>query len=219
MATTRGSETSPLLGSQQSRRPVVQLQRMSSYNPQSTTAPAPLRKMATVQHGSMVSTPVSGLKGQPRSAVLYSTGRSFSITTTHLEPTYPWDFDLDNDDLDEDVDEDDEDDDDEEYEDAEDDLAGEQYMGDEEEEYQHPSLETRKSITLIVAHLHARGHWRKYYIVKTAGFVSYTEKQVFANPTCRVLNFEVTCSEGSGAVVSGVTKSCLQVTTKLFACG
>ena len=80
-----------------------------------------------------------------KQAILYSTGRSATVAAATLEPTYPWDYDLDNDDLDDDDDYDDEDDDD--------DLAGEHYMvNEEDEDYQHPSLETsRPSIFLLLA--------------------------------------------------------------------
>ena len=184
----------------------MQLQRMSSYNPQQLgstplSGHGPLRKMATVQHGSMVTTPVgpTGLKGQPRSAVLYSTGRSFSITTTQLEPTYPWDYDLDNDDLDEDVDEDE--DEYEEYEDAEDeDLdAGEQYIiGDDEEEYQHPSLETRKQLVHVIMNMmptsfcpHNRLGSRHKHILMDACLTQVYEEFFFllGSHACEVVQF------------------------------
>ena len=64
-----------------------------------------------------------------------------SIATASLEPQYPWDYDLDHD-----LDDDGLDD----YDDEDDDLAGERYMmAGEEEEYQHPSLETSKPKDLI----------------------------------------------------------------------
>ena len=80
--------------------------------------------------------------GKPRSAILYSTGRSVSITTTALEPTYPWDLDSNDDDMLDDEDDDDyvEDDDDDE------DLAGESYViNDKDKDYQHPSMETSRT--------------------------------------------------------------------------
>ena len=78
--------------------------------------------------------------GRPRSAILYSTGRSVSITTSALEPTYPWDLDSNEDDvLDDDDDYGDEEDEDE-------DLVGESYvMTDKDKDYQHPSLETSRT--------------------------------------------------------------------------
>ena len=63
-------------------------------------------------------------------------GRSFSLTDTHLEPTYPWDYELDDDDDDDDYD--DEDDDEEEAE------GGGDGEGERQEEFQHHSLETRE---------------------------------------------------------------------------
>lgn len=65
-----------------------------------------------------------------------------SIAATSLEPTYPWDYDLDNDD-DDPLDDDDFDDDDIN-------LAGERYMvNGEDEDYQHPSLETSRPCIFI----------------------------------------------------------------------
>lgn len=84
--------------------------------------------------------PPGGTK--PKSSILYSTGRSVSIAATSLEPTYPWDYDLDNDD-DDPLDDDDFDDDDIN-------LAGERYMvNGEDEDYQHPSLETSRPCIFI----------------------------------------------------------------------
>lgn len=116
-AAVKDSDVSPLLQQQQQqqRRRSVQLQRMSTVH-------------AT-----------GGARSQ-RSAVLYTSGRSVSISTAQLEPTYPWDYDMDNDD-DDDLDDCGEEDEDA---DIEDDLAGEPYIIAEEEEYQHPSLENRK---------------------------------------------------------------------------
>ena len=88
----------------------------------------PLSKMATLHPTSNV---------YKKSAILYSTGRSVSIATASLEPQYPWDYDLDND-LDDDGLDDYDDSDNE-------DFVGEKYIiAGEEEEYQHPSLETSK---------------------------------------------------------------------------
>ena len=86
----------------------------------------------------------SGMGAKPKSAILYSTGRSVSIATTTLEPTYPWDYDLDPDDDDDGLD--DYDDESEDPEDTEDNLGGRSYMiNQEEEDYQHPSLETSRT--------------------------------------------------------------------------
>ena len=91
----------------------------------------------------------SGMGAKPKSAILYSTGRSVSIATTTLEPTYPWDYDLDPDDDDDDG-LDDYDDESEDPEDTEDNLGGRSYMiNQEEEDYQHPSLETSRTRNLF----------------------------------------------------------------------
>ncbi len=75
--------------------------------------------------------------GKPKTSILYSTARSVSIATTTLEPQYPWDFDLDNDD--DGLDDDD-------FDDEDIDLAGETYnINDQDEDFQHPSLETSKT--------------------------------------------------------------------------
>ena len=76
--------------------------------------------------------------GKPKSSILYSTGRSVSITTATLEPTYPWDLDDDEDEgLDDDDDDLDDDDDDED-----DDIAGD--LPNLDQDFQHPSLETSR---------------------------------------------------------------------------
>ena len=51
------------------------------------------------------------------------------MTDAHLEPTYPWDFELDDDDFDDDDD---------------DDADGQDQTEEGQEEFQHPSLETSK---------------------------------------------------------------------------
>ena len=99
---------------------------------------ATLSKTATLNTGlrPVAASVSSGSSVYKKSAILYSTGRSVSIATASLEPQYPWDYDLDND-----LDDDGLDD----YDDDDEDLAGERYiMAGEEEEYQHPSLETSK---------------------------------------------------------------------------
>ena len=102
---------------------------------------ATLSKMPTLRPLASVSSAASGSSVYKKSAILYSTGRSVSIATASLEPQYPWDYDLDHD-----LDDDGLDD----YDDEDDDLAGERYMmAGEEEEYQHPSLETSKPNALI----------------------------------------------------------------------
>ena len=52
------------------------------------------------------------------------------MTDAHLEPTYPWDFELDDDDFDDD--------------DDDDDADGQDQTEEGHEEFQHPSLETSK---------------------------------------------------------------------------
>ena len=131
--------------SQSSSRRTIQLQRMGAIQ-QPVARGATLTKMATLQPMAAAATATSGAQPSRPSpsvfkksaTILYSTGRSVSIATASLEPQYPWDYDLDND-----LDDDGLDD----YDDEDEDLAGERYMiNGEEEEYQHPSLETSKPI-------------------------------------------------------------------------
>ena len=105
-----------------------------------------LHRMATLSPNSQAAQ--SNYPGKPRSAILYSTGRSVSITTTALEPTYPWDLDsmedpLAEDDYDDEDDDEDYDEDEDQYED--DDLTGERYITDKDNDFQHPSLETSRN--------------------------------------------------------------------------
>jgi hypothetical protein len=99
---------------------------------------ARLQRMSTSSyHAATSSQPPFPGKGHKRPALLYSSGRSISITATHLDPTYPWDYEFDGDDLDDAVLD--------AEEDYLDDLAGEPYiMNGEDDDYQHPSLETSK---------------------------------------------------------------------------
>ena len=102
---------------------------------------ATLQPMAAAAQATSVASAPKPSVFKKSATILYSTGRSVSIATASLEPQYPWDYDLDND-LDDDGLDDYDDDEDE-------DLAGERYMiNGEEEEYQHPSLETSKPIFL-----------------------------------------------------------------------
>ena len=133
--------------SQSSSRRTIQLQRMGAIQQPVARGATTLTKMATLQP--MAATQSASVASQPpkqpspsvfkkSATILYSTGRSVSIATASLEPQYPWDYDLDND-----LDDDGLDD----YDDEDEDLAGERYMiNGEEEEYQHPSLETSKPI-------------------------------------------------------------------------
>ena len=110
-----------------------------------------LHRMATLSPNSQAA---PNYPGKPRSAILYSTGRSVSITTTALEPTYPWDLDsmedpLAEDDYDEEEEDDDEDYDDEDDQYEDDDLTGEPYITDKDNDFQHPSLETSRRIKLL----------------------------------------------------------------------
>ena len=111
-----------------------------------------LHRMATLSPNSQAA---PNYPGKPRSAILYSTGRSVSITTTALEPTYPWDLDSMEDPLaEDDYDEEEEEDDDEDYDDEDDqyeddDLTGEPYITDKDNDFQHPSLETSRRIKLL----------------------------------------------------------------------
>lgn len=132
-STTGGSN--PAQQQQVVGRKNIQLQRMAAI--QHAQHRTPVLTRMTAFHP-MLSPPGS----KPKSSILYSTGRSVSIAATTLEPTYPWDYDLDND-LDDGLDDDDFDDDDI-------DLAGERYVvNDEDEDYQHPSLETSRTFLNI----------------------------------------------------------------------
>ena len=130
----------------------LQLQRMARVQQQSTggggtsgPTTTTLHRMATLSPNSQAA---PNYPGKPRSAILYSTGRSVSITTTALEPTYPWDLDsmedpLAEDEYDDEDDDEDYDEDEDQYED--DDLTGEPYITDKDNDFQHPSLETSRN--------------------------------------------------------------------------